>query len=93
MWIPAPRPNLEIPTELKLTGKILKSDSTIRYEFSLKSADRIVIYVDPLAKVNVTSWSFDPTPLKENYMTPYFIYHVYSMDNTPLKFWLEIEVI
>lgn len=68
-------------------------NNTIRYDFSLKSADRVVIYVDPLTKVKVLNWSFDETPLKENYKTPYFIYHVYSMDDTPLQFWLKIQVI
>ncbi|KAM7344082.1 endoplasmic reticulum metallopeptidase 1 [Cochliomyia hominivorax] len=90
-WIPADRPNLVIPTELKLTAKVFKANKKIRYDFSLKAADRVVIYVDPLDKVKVLNWSFDTTPLTENYKTPYFIYHVYSMDDTPLKFWLEIE--
>ncbi|XP_065367160.1 endoplasmic reticulum metallopeptidase 1 [Calliphora vicina] len=91
MWIPAQRPNLVIPTELTLTGKVYKTNTTIRYNFSLKSADRIVIYIDPLANVNVRNWSFDPIPLQTNYKPPYFIYHVYSMVDTPLEFWIEIE--
>ncbi|XP_037954984.1 endoplasmic reticulum metallopeptidase 1 [Teleopsis dalmanni] len=90
-WIPATTPVFPIETELKLLKKEYLPNAKIRFEFSVKAADRIVIYIDPYSGTKVTDWSFDDTPLKENFATPYFVYHVYSMDTTPLYFWIEFE--
>lgn len=62
-----------------------------RFEFSLKSGDRIVMYVDPMEKVKITNWSFDETLLVDGHTAPYFIYHVSSMVTEPFNFWLELE--
>lgn len=91
-WIPAGLPHLEIPTKLLLTGKEYLTDTKIRFTFSLWAADRVVIYVDPYPRTNVSDWSFDRTQIDEQHETPYFIYHVYSMTTDPLEFWLDIQV-
>lgn len=88
----APSPNLPISTELKLTSKTYITETRVRYGFSLKSADRVVIYVDPYPNTKVVDWTFDKTPLNSNFSTPYFVYHVYSMDDRPLDFWIELDV-
>lgn len=91
-WIPAPSPSLVIPTELKLVSKVYESDTKCRYHFSLRAGDRIVIYIEPQNGNKIVDWSFNKTPLDEGYATPYFAYHVYSMDETPFLFWLTVEV-
>lgn len=91
-WVVAPSPNLPIPTELKLTSKIYITETRVRYGFSLKSADRVVIYVDPYPNTKVVDWTFNRKPLKNNFSAPYFVYHVYSMDDRPLDFWIELDV-
>ncbi|XP_054738883.1 endoplasmic reticulum metallopeptidase 1 [Anastrepha obliqua] len=90
-WILATSPRLPIPTELKLTSKVYVTATRVRYGFSLKSADRIVVYIEPYPNTKVIDWSFNKTPLNENYTTPYFIYHLYSMDERPMTFWIEVE--
>lgn len=90
-WVVAPSPNLPIPTELKLTSKIYITETRVRYGFSLKSADRVVIYVDPYPNTKVVDWTFNRKPLKNNFSAPYFVYHVYSMDDRPLDFWIELD--
>ncbi|XP_017474392.1 PREDICTED: endoplasmic reticulum metallopeptidase 1-like isoform X1 [Rhagoletis zephyria] len=90
-WILASSPSLPIPTQLKLTSKVYITNRRVRYGFSLKSADRVVIYIDPYPDAKVVDWTFDKTPLKNNYSTPYFIYHMYSMTESPLQFWIEVD--
>ncbi|CAD7014588.1 unnamed protein product [Ceratitis capitata] len=90
-WIAAPIPHLPIPTEIELTFKTHITDTRVRYGFSLKSADRVVLYVDPYPNTTVADWSFDLTPLKSKFPTPYFVYHFYSMDDRPLQFWIEMD--
>lgn len=64
----------------------------IRYEFSLKAADRVVIYIDPHAGNTISNWSFNRVLLDEDYEAPYFAYHVHSMAEAPFEFWIEVEV-
>lgn len=91
-WVPASAPNLVIPTELTLTSKVYTDSGNIHYKFSLKAADRVVIYIEPHSNNKVVDWSFNKVLLDEGYEAPYFAYHVYSMDDTPFEFWIEIEV-
>uniref|UniRef100_A0A1I8P5N1 FXNA-like protease n=1 Tax=Stomoxys calcitrans TaxID=35570 RepID=A0A1I8P5N1_STOCA len=90
-WVPASRPNFVIATDLKLTSKTYINDTHVNYSFSLRSADRAVIYIDPHNKNKIVDWSFNRVMLDEGDKPPYFAYHVYSMDDTPFQFWIQVE--
>lgn len=79
--------------QLSLTGKqYLSSPNHIRYSFNLKHAPLTVIYIEPLHNGKLLNWSFNHEPLENQYGPPYFVYNVYSMNDAPMEFWLEIEV-
>ncbi|XP_061401283.1 endoplasmic reticulum metallopeptidase 1 [Musca vetustissima] len=90
-WVPARPPHFVIATELKLLSKTYQGPTKLLYQFSLKAADRVVIYIEPHAGNKIVNWSFNRVPLDEGFETPYFAYHVYSMDETPFRFWIEVE--
>lgn len=92
-WIAAGSPNLEIPTELVLTSKEYYNTTKIRFNFEVKGVDRIFITVEPLPNRKLTDWSFNRTPIEKQHSTPYYTYNIQSMIETPLVFWIEIEVI
>ncbi|XP_030388598.1 endoplasmic reticulum metallopeptidase 1 [Scaptodrosophila lebanonensis] len=90
-WIHASPPDFPVKTELTPGIKQSIGDNKIRYEFSLKSVDRVVMYILPLEETKIINWSFDKTQLEEAHKPPYFIYHVYSLVEHPLDFWIELE--
>lgn len=63
----------------------------MRFEYSLKSCDRVMMYIAPFDGVRVTNWSFDRTPLDEGHTPPYLVYYLYSLIEEPLDFWVELE--
>ncbi|XP_034654193.1 endoplasmic reticulum metallopeptidase 1 [Drosophila subobscura] len=90
-WIYSTAPQLPMNIELTQVSKASVAANKIRYEFSLRASDRVMIYVDPLAQVKVSDWSFDKTPLDEAHTPPYLMYHIYSLTDEPFDFWVELE--
>ncbi|ALC42479.1 CG10051 [Drosophila busckii] len=84
-------PNFPVTTELTFVSQQSLSANKKRYEFSVKTGDRIIIYINPQPNVKITNWSFDETILNDGRRPPYFLYHVYSMVKTPFNFWMEFE--
>lgn len=50
-----------------------------------------MMYIEPYDHVRVANWSMDQTPLIEEHLPPYLIYHVYSQTEDPFDFWIEFE--
>ncbi|KAH8300135.1 hypothetical protein KR044_010398 [Drosophila immigrans] len=90
-WIYNEAPVFPVTTELTEVSRQSISTTKKRYEYNIKTGDRIVIFIDPKANVKITNWSVDETILLDGRKPPYFIYHVFSMVTTPFNFWLEFE--
>ncbi|XP_052843515.1 endoplasmic reticulum metallopeptidase 1-like [Drosophila gunungcola] len=91
MWLPRQNP-VWTPAEpiLELLSRtVLPDGKTIRFEFNLTCTDHTSIFIQPNEDVTVSGWSF----LKEYLTTvtpPYHIYYSYGIDNTPLKFSMDL---
>ncbi|KAH8270869.1 hypothetical protein KR018_008075, partial [Drosophila ironensis] len=88
-WIYSSAPEIPIKIDLTLVSKQALENNTLRYEFSLKASDRVMMYVEPLEGVSVTDWSLDKTPLDEKHSPPYLLYHIYSQTEDPFDFWID----
>lgn len=93
MWLPREKP-VWTPAEPileKLNKTLLDDGKTVRFEFNLICTDHTSIFIQPKPDVNVSSWSF-----VENYTTtykpPYHIYFSFGIDDSPLYFYIDIQV-
>lgn len=93
MWLPRKNP-VWTPAEpiLKQLNKTVLADGqTVQFEFELTTSDHTSIFISPNEDVVISNWSF----LKEYLTTnspPYHIYYSFGIDNTPLRFHIELKV-
>ncbi|XP_032306435.1 endoplasmic reticulum metallopeptidase 1 [Drosophila ananassae] len=90
-WIYSTAPEFPIAIDLTLVSKEAQTPNKLKYDFSLKASDRIMMYIEPYDHVRVANWSMDQTPLIEEHLPPFLIYHVYSQTEDPFDFWMEFE--
>nr|NP_611418.1 uncharacterized protein Dmel_CG10081, isoform A [Drosophila melanogaster]AAF57569.1 uncharacterized protein Dmel_CG10081, isoform A [Drosophila melanogaster]AAY55128.2 RE61138p [Drosophila melanogaster]AOQ11175.1 CG10081-RA [synthetic construct] len=92
MWLPRKNP-VWTPAEpiLKQLNKTVLADGqTVQFEFELTTSDHTSIFISPNEDVIISNWSF----LKEYLTTnspPYHIYYSFGIDNTPLRFHIELK--
>lgn len=91
-WIPGSVPNLENTPKLSILKKVELRTSTV-YTLQLSGPDHMSLFIQPLNGSDLISWSFPLEPLEKKMGPPYFIYYSYALDNSPLNFTLEFEVI
>ncbi|KAH8270811.1 hypothetical protein KR018_005495, partial [Drosophila ironensis] len=90
-WVNSSAPEIPINIDLSLDSKQSFDDNTVRYDFSLKSNDRLMMYVAPLENVSITDWSLDTTPLNGTYSPPYLIFRLSAQIEDPFEFWIKIQ--
>lgn len=78
-------------TELTEVSRESINATTKRFTYSMKTGDRLVIFIEPQDNVKITNWSQDETVLNDGHQPPFFIYHVTSMVTEPFEFWLQFE--
>ncbi|KAH8285617.1 hypothetical protein KR054_011702, partial [Drosophila jambulina] len=76
--------------ELKLLETtITQPQNTVRYDFEVTGPPHMNIFVQPVGDAVVTSWSFVGNVL-EKANPPYYVFFNYGIDDSPLKFFIEL---
>nr|XP_017033140.1 endoplasmic reticulum metallopeptidase 1-like [Drosophila kikkawai] len=63
--------------------------NTVRYEFEVSGPPHMNIFVQPVGDSKVTDWSFVGNA-PEKAQPPYYVFFNYGIDDTPLKFSIEL---
>lgn len=85
--IPTAYPNLTLEATEELEG-----ENQRRFNFTLTGPDHMTIFINVKNSAKILDWTFNDTLLKENEAPPYFIYFSYGLDNSPLEFFIDVEV-
>lgn len=91
-WLPR---DVNIPGDIileLLEKSVLPDGKTTRFEFELTGPPQMNVFIQPVGVAKVTNWTFDRKLLEDTYQPPYFVYISYGIDDSPLKFFVEMTV-
>ncbi|KQS62845.1 uncharacterized protein Dere_GG27129 [Drosophila erecta] len=89
-WLPQA---VDIPGDITLQlldKSVLPDGKTTRFEFELTGPPQMNIFIQPVGVAKVTDWSFDRKLLEDTYQPPYVVYISFGLDDSPLKFFIEM---
>ncbi|EDW47547.1 GM21369 [Drosophila sechellia] len=75
-----------------LEKSVLPDGKTTRFEFELTGPPQMNVFIQPVGVAKVTDWSFDRKLLEDTYQPPYVAYISYGIDESPLKFFVQLMV-
>lgn len=70
----------------------LDEETQRRFNFTLTGPDHMTIFINVKNSAKILNWSFNDTLITSNEAAPYFIYFSYGLDNSPLEFFIDVEV-
>lgn len=91
-WLPR---DVNIPGDIileLLEKSVLPDGKTTRFEFELTGPPQMNVFIQPMGVAKVTDWTFDRKLLEDTYQPPYFVYISYGIDDSSLKFFVEMTV-
>ncbi|KMY93172.1 endoplasmic reticulum metallopeptidase 1 [Drosophila simulans] len=89
-WLPR---EVSIPGDITLElleKSVLPDGKTTRFEFKLTGPPQMNVFIQPVGVAKVRDWSFDRKLLEDTYEPPYVAYISYGIDDSPLKFFVEL---
>ncbi|XP_036332214.1 endoplasmic reticulum metallopeptidase 1-like, partial [Rhagoletis pomonella] len=92
-WVDGPAPKAGSWPRLRILSKERISFTNLIISLEVAGPDHMSVFIQPMNDTKLVDWSFDRTPIQENFKTPYFVYLSYALDPAPFRFHLEFEVI
>lgn len=90
-WIDGPAPRADGWPQMSILSKERISLTNLIISLEISGPDHMSVFIDPMNDTKLVDWSFDRTPIKDNFEAPYFIYLSYALDPAPFRFHLEFE--
>ncbi|XP_067630291.1 endoplasmic reticulum metallopeptidase 1 [Eurosta solidaginis] len=90
-WIDGPAPKADGWPTLRILSKDRISYTNLIISLEIAGPDHMSIFIAPVNDTKLVDWSYDRTPIKDNFKPPYFIYLSYALDPAPFRFHLEFE--
>lgn len=95
LWIPlgeAPQIPTAYPNLTLEATEELEEENQRRFNFTLTGPDHMTIFINVKNSAKILDWTFNDTLIRDNEAPPYFIYFSYGLDNSPLEFFIDVEV-